>query len=243
MNEDEAFIRAVVDSPGDDTTRLVYADWLDDRDDPRGPYLRAEREAVTTGDIARLRELAKALDPVWVARVSLSPVGVCCDGLAWNRRGERIDNADLDRFEARFGVRLPLQYRAFLLNYNGGVIDLDPWETPNGIAHCDSCDFTSLATTSSDDPAFSLEYEFAVTRNSMLKGTPREDDGYHVRLRKSMIIGTTAGQPSWVLMGIGEGNKGGIRSLAKFRAFSSAARPYQALYFRSLAEYLSSLCE
>ena len=44
MNEDEAFIRAIVDNPGDDTPRLVYADWLDDRDDPRGPYLRAEFE-------------------------------------------------------------------------------------------------------------------------------------------------------------------------------------------------------
>ena len=44
MNEDEAFIRAIVDAPGDDLPRLVYADWLDDRADPRGPYLRAEHE-------------------------------------------------------------------------------------------------------------------------------------------------------------------------------------------------------
>jgi uncharacterized protein (TIGR02996 family) len=33
MTEDESFIRAIVDTPGDDTARLVYADWLDDRDD------------------------------------------------------------------------------------------------------------------------------------------------------------------------------------------------------------------
>jgi uncharacterized protein (TIGR02996 family) len=39
MTEDEAFIRAVVDRPGDDTARLVYADWLDERSDPRGAYL------------------------------------------------------------------------------------------------------------------------------------------------------------------------------------------------------------
>ena len=50
MTEDEAFIRAIVDSPGDDTPRLVYADWLDDRADPRGAYLRAEREAVAADD-------------------------------------------------------------------------------------------------------------------------------------------------------------------------------------------------
>ena len=42
MTEDEAFIRAIVQSPGDETARLVYADWLDDRDDPRGTYLRTE---------------------------------------------------------------------------------------------------------------------------------------------------------------------------------------------------------
>lgn len=45
MSEDEAFIRAIVDNPGDDTARLVYADWLDERNDPRGPYLRAEHTA------------------------------------------------------------------------------------------------------------------------------------------------------------------------------------------------------
>ena len=46
MSDDEAFIRAIVDSPGDDTPRLVYADWLDEHSDPRGDYLRAEAEAV-----------------------------------------------------------------------------------------------------------------------------------------------------------------------------------------------------
>ena len=40
--DDEAFVRAIVAAPGDDLPRLVYADWLDDRGDPRGAYLRAE---------------------------------------------------------------------------------------------------------------------------------------------------------------------------------------------------------
>ena len=31
MSEDEAFIRTIVDTPGDDLPRLVYADWLDER--------------------------------------------------------------------------------------------------------------------------------------------------------------------------------------------------------------------
>jgi uncharacterized protein (TIGR02996 family) len=35
--DDQAFIRAIVDNPGDDTLRLVYADWLDEQHGPRGP--------------------------------------------------------------------------------------------------------------------------------------------------------------------------------------------------------------
>ena len=43
---EEAFLRAIVDRPGDDTPRLVYADWLDDHDaSARAAFLRAERDA------------------------------------------------------------------------------------------------------------------------------------------------------------------------------------------------------
>jgi uncharacterized protein (TIGR02996 family) len=38
--EEEAFLAALLKQPADNLTRLVYADWLDERDDPRGPYLR-----------------------------------------------------------------------------------------------------------------------------------------------------------------------------------------------------------
>ena len=121
MTEDEAFIRAIVDSPGDDLPRLVYADWLDDRADPRGPYLRAEREAVESGDVARLRELAAGLDPLWVARVSRPPVGVCCDGLIFLDTGPTLTNADISEAEGLIGIEITGAYRAFLLNYNGGI--------------------------------------------------------------------------------------------------------------------------
>lgn len=41
MTDAEALIRAVLDSPEDDTVRLVYADWLDERAQP-GDSVRAE---------------------------------------------------------------------------------------------------------------------------------------------------------------------------------------------------------
>ncbi|MDY3553002.1 TIGR02996 domain-containing protein [Gemmata sp. JC717] len=121
MSEDEAFIRAIVDSPGDDTPRLVYADWLDDRADPRGPYLRAEREAVETGDVARLRELAAGLDPVWVTRVSRPPAGVCCDRIRFEQCGAALGAPDIELVEQELGGRFSADFFAFLLNYNGGV--------------------------------------------------------------------------------------------------------------------------
>jgi uncharacterized protein (TIGR02996 family) len=40
MGDEEAFLRAIALAPGDDAPRLVYADWLDDRGDPRADYVR-----------------------------------------------------------------------------------------------------------------------------------------------------------------------------------------------------------
>lgn len=132
MSEDEALLRGVIDRPGDDTARLVYADWLDERDDPRGAYLRAEREAAATGDASRLTELAIGLDPVWVARVTLSPLGVCLNEGTLTDRGAPITRSDIARVEGQLGVHFPPDYVAFLLNYNGGWIGLPNLVLPSG---------------------------------------------------------------------------------------------------------------
>ncbi len=141
MNEDEAFIRAILDTPGDDTARLVYADWLDDRADPRGPYLRAECEWATPwrggerpADSPHLRELARGLDPVWIARVSRPPMGVCCEHIRFTECGPRLSGADVDRVQRILGVQVPETYRAFLLNYNAGLLtpsELPPRDRPS----------------------------------------------------------------------------------------------------------------
>ena len=45
MNNSEAiFIRSIQESPDDDAQRAIYADWLEERDDPRADYLRLESE-------------------------------------------------------------------------------------------------------------------------------------------------------------------------------------------------------
>jgi uncharacterized protein (TIGR02996 family) len=78
MNEDEAFICAIRAAPDDETARLIYADWLDERSDPRGEYLRTEAAwvALPHSDeqyrplCRRVSQLAAALDPEWFAVVS-----------------------------------------------------------------------------------------------------------------------------------------------------------------------------
>jgi uncharacterized protein (TIGR02996 family) len=44
MSSHDAFLRAVIESPDDDRPRLVYADWLDERGDPRGEFIRLQCE-------------------------------------------------------------------------------------------------------------------------------------------------------------------------------------------------------
>jgi uncharacterized protein (TIGR02996 family) len=42
MTRDQAFLQAILDSPDDDAPRLVYADWLEERGDPRGEFIRLQ---------------------------------------------------------------------------------------------------------------------------------------------------------------------------------------------------------
>jgi uncharacterized protein (TIGR02996 family) len=59
MNSDDAFLHALFDKPDDETTRLVYADWLEDRGDPqslaRGEFLRVGHQLRTTDMGAKRR--------------------------------------------------------------------------------------------------------------------------------------------------------------------------------------------
>jgi uncharacterized protein (TIGR02996 family) len=135
----EAFLKAIREAPDDDTPRLVYADWLDEGNRPGGDYLRAEAAWARRrepGVEAEARRRASGLDPVWVARVSRPPLGVCCDRARFTDRGPELTAADLDRLEGRLGVRLPADFRAFLLDYNGGTTDPpcvpDPRHVPPG---------------------------------------------------------------------------------------------------------------
>lgn len=82
MSDDAAFIAAIRAAPGDDAARLVYADWLEERGDPRADYLRAEVALATSemtdprhGELLfRLIATARQLAPEWLAAVSRTPL-------------------------------------------------------------------------------------------------------------------------------------------------------------------------
>lgn len=83
--EDWAFIRAMLDVPEDRNTWLVYADWLDDRGDPRAEFLRlmVRLRDLDPADPARrpielrITELRYELDPGWLMAFLPAPVGNC----------------------------------------------------------------------------------------------------------------------------------------------------------------------
>ncbi len=73
--EDEAgFLNALRANPHDDLTRAVYADWLEERSDPRAEFLRLQTSVKSlpwfglekAATIDRLRELRKQVAAEWL---------------------------------------------------------------------------------------------------------------------------------------------------------------------------------
>ncbi|MEK6239183.1 MAG: TIGR02996 domain-containing protein, partial [Planctomycetales bacterium] len=42
MDSQSAFLREIIDAPEDDAPRLIYADWLEERGDPKAGFIRAQ---------------------------------------------------------------------------------------------------------------------------------------------------------------------------------------------------------
>jgi uncharacterized protein (TIGR02996 family) len=85
--DEDAFLRKILESPADDITRLVYADWLQERNEPvasqKAEFLRLEVEIETAKKgqknvlVSRLQSLAAELDTDWLAVVSKIPIEEC----------------------------------------------------------------------------------------------------------------------------------------------------------------------
>jgi uncharacterized protein (TIGR02996 family) len=97
MDEEAAFTAAILAAPRDDAPRLVFADWLDERGDPRGEWLRvtARLQQLLWNDSPsdaraklrrvreasrlrrRLRELRATVPEAWALRVQQGYIEHC----------------------------------------------------------------------------------------------------------------------------------------------------------------------
>lgn len=87
MHDEDGFLAAISETPADDTARLVYADWLDEQDDPtyrlKSTFIRSEICLATDPDAdyeslsAQLHQLATQLPPPWLAVISRPKIEGC----------------------------------------------------------------------------------------------------------------------------------------------------------------------
>src|SRR5262245_35037410 len=75
MSSEESFMKAILQAPDDDALRLVYADWLEERGDPRGEFIRIQCERAR-GDsrtdhqlLLREKELRAHYGGQWAGRL------------------------------------------------------------------------------------------------------------------------------------------------------------------------------
>jgi len=106
-SEDRAFLRAIGSEPNDITCRLVYADWLEERNDPRSSFVRLQVERLKVDPVSpdhiqlwQLEQTARqSFDAYWLAH--LDPPVWCVVG---NIVGEHP--AGPQQSETRHGTRL-----------------------------------------------------------------------------------------------------------------------------------------
>jgi uncharacterized protein (TIGR02996 family) len=113
MTEEAAFLEAILREPADETVRLVYADWLEERDDVRAEFLRVEhylrqttvQEPDYPAALARWLQLHERVPADWVGSLGRRVHGLplpleLVDLLAAGRWGTA---SETDRFPSLWG--------------------------------------------------------------------------------------------------------------------------------------------
>ena len=135
--DEELYLQRICESPDSTNIRREYGHWLSQHDPARGAFVLSElawQEETTLAE-DRLKQLtldASQFDPVWVARFARPPLGIHRDHLTFSGNRPQITAAALQYLEGLLGGQLPAQYRAFLLNHNGGVPSLKHFVLPDG---------------------------------------------------------------------------------------------------------------
>jgi uncharacterized protein (TIGR02996 family) len=113
MSDEAAFLNAVLFDPQDEAPRLVYADWLDEQEDPaaaaKATFVRTDARLKLLPDrhrgreplVSQLKALARHLDPGWLSVVSRLPIENCT--LIANRCPKRWEGLEpTDAVNVRF---------------------------------------------------------------------------------------------------------------------------------------------
>ncbi len=85
MHDEDDFLQKLLENPADDTTRLVYADWLDERDNDesktKAQFLRLTAQLSSPEEEShitrKLQQLAAGLNTDWLAVVSRLKIEYC----------------------------------------------------------------------------------------------------------------------------------------------------------------------
>lgn len=106
INEEAGFLDALGEDPNDKAARMAYADWLQERNDPRGELLSLECEQEELQKRlcflqARLRELRQSIDPDWIHQLG----GLWCVRFVSHELVTKITAIKLVREVTGYGLR------------------------------------------------------------------------------------------------------------------------------------------
>jgi uncharacterized protein (TIGR02996 family) len=117
VNEEAGFIAALLAEPDDRTTLLVYADWLEERNDPRGEYLHLLLSRVPNP--SRLADFYQIIELGWLQLIG-SPQREVGSRMQYKAPAKADDTLGLTTITAeRPGalVRLTIRHRAGAPNF------------------------------------------------------------------------------------------------------------------------------
>jgi uncharacterized protein (TIGR02996 family) len=124
MGDEAAFMQAIVADPTDDSPRLVYADWLEERGDLRGEFLRIQtmlarmpkKDKRYASLRKRLKELRSAIDSEWLAWFNTLRYRTAFAALARPLTPkDGVPEKSVAEGERRLGIRLPRALRDYYL--------------------------------------------------------------------------------------------------------------------------------
>jgi uncharacterized protein (TIGR02996 family) len=85
MSQEDAFLQAILEDPDNDEARLVYADWLEERGDPRGEFIRLQCAKPNPHGMT---------DEMWEERYDREQVLLAKHGKQWAKPLHRLSALD-----------------------------------------------------------------------------------------------------------------------------------------------------